>query len=73
VNILVGDFSAKVSRKEMFRQTTGNDSFHEINDGKGVRVINFATFKTLPKVQRFNIVTFISLFQSFLKERLTIR
>jgi hypothetical protein len=40
--ILLGDFSAKVDRNEMFKLTIEN----EVNDN-GVRLVNFATSKNL--------------------------
>jgi hypothetical protein len=41
--ILLGDFNAKVGRENLFKQTIGNDSLHEISNYSGVRVVNFAT------------------------------
>jgi hypothetical protein len=38
---LLGDFSVKVGREDIFKPTTGNKSSHKI------RVINFATSKNL--------------------------
>jgi hypothetical protein len=45
--ILIGDFIAKVAREDIFKPPTGNESLHEISNGNGVRVKNFATFKNL--------------------------
>jgi hypothetical protein len=41
VKIVLGDFSAKVGREDIFKPTIGNESLHEI------RLVNFATFKNL--------------------------
>jgi hypothetical protein len=45
--ILLGDFNAKLSRKDMFKPTTGNESLHEISEDNGARLVSFATFKIL--------------------------
>jgi hypothetical protein len=45
MKILLGDFSAKVDREDIFKPTIGDESLHEINNDK--RVVNFATFKNL--------------------------
>jgi hypothetical protein len=47
MKILLGDFSAKVGREEIFKPTIGNESLHEISNDNGVRLVNFATFKNL--------------------------
>jgi hypothetical protein len=39
------DFNTKVGRQDIFKPTTGNESFHEINNDIGVRIVNFATSK----------------------------
>jgi hypothetical protein len=41
------DFNTKVSRKDIFKQTTGDKSLHENSNDKGVRVVNFSTCKNL--------------------------
>jgi hypothetical protein len=41
MNILLGDFNARVGREDIFKPTIGNESLHEI------RVVNFATSKNL--------------------------
>jgi endonuclease/exonuclease/phosphatase family metal-dependent hydrolase len=43
----LGDFNAKVGRKNIFRPTVENESLHEITNDNGVSVVNFATFKNL--------------------------
>jgi hypothetical protein len=45
--ILLGDFNAKVRRENFFKPTIGNESLQEIRNDIGVRVVNFATSKTL--------------------------
>jgi hypothetical protein len=47
MKILLGDFSAKVGREDIFKPTTGNESPHEISNDNGVRSVSFATFKNL--------------------------
>jgi hypothetical protein len=45
MKIILGDFNAKVSRKNISKPTIGKESLHEISNDKGVRVINIATSK----------------------------
>jgi hypothetical protein len=40
---LLGDFSAKVGREEIFKPTIGNEILHEISNVNGVRVVIFGT------------------------------
>jgi hypothetical protein len=47
LKILLGDFSVKVGREDIFKQTIGNESLREISNDIGVRVVNFAAFKNL--------------------------
>jgi exonuclease III len=47
MNILLGDFNAKVGRENIFKPTIGNESLHEINNDNGVRVVNFDRSKNL--------------------------
>jgi endonuclease/exonuclease/phosphatase family metal-dependent hydrolase len=47
MKIMLGDFNAKVGRENFFKPTIGKESFHEISNDNGVRVVNFATFKNL--------------------------
>jgi hypothetical protein len=42
---LLGDFTAKVGRGDIFKPTIGNESLHEISNDNGVRLVNFATSK----------------------------
>jgi hypothetical protein len=44
-NTLLGDFNAKVDRKNIFTPITRNDSPHKISNDNGVRVVNFDTPK----------------------------
>jgi exonuclease III len=46
MEILLGDFSAKVGKEDIFKPTIGNESLHEIRNENGVRLVNFATSKT---------------------------
>jgi hypothetical protein len=45
MKILLGDFSVKVGREDIFKPIIGNESLHEANNDNGVRVANFATSK----------------------------
>jgi endonuclease/exonuclease/phosphatase family metal-dependent hydrolase len=47
MKILLGDFNMKVGRENIFKPRIGNERLHEINNGSGVSVINFATSKNL--------------------------
>jgi hypothetical protein len=47
MKILLGDFNAKVGRKDIFKPTIGNESLHEISNDTGIRVVNFAASKNL--------------------------
>jgi hypothetical protein len=47
MKILLQDFNNKVGREDIFKQTTGNISLHEINNDNGLRVVHFATSKHL--------------------------
>jgi hypothetical protein len=47
MNIVLGDFNAKVGREDIFKPTIGNDSLHETIYDNGVRIVNFATSKNL--------------------------
>jgi endonuclease/exonuclease/phosphatase family metal-dependent hydrolase len=46
MNILLGDFNAKVGREDILKPTVGNDSLHEIGNDNGARVVNVATVKS---------------------------
>jgi hypothetical protein len=45
MNILLGDFSAKIDTADIIRPTVGNKRLHKISNDNGVRVVNFATLK----------------------------
>jgi hypothetical protein len=62
----MGDFNAKVGREDIFKPVIGNDSLHEANNDNGVRVIDFATSKTLSRAQNLHTATFINTFGLFL-------
>jgi hypothetical protein len=44
---LCSRFNAKLGREDTFKPTIGNDSLHEDSNDNGVRVVNFATSKSL--------------------------
>jgi hypothetical protein len=44
MKILLGGFSAEVSREDMYKLTIGNKSLCKISNDNGVRVVNFTTF-----------------------------
>jgi hypothetical protein len=46
MKILLGDFIAKVGKLDIFKPTIWNENLHEISDDNGVRVVNFAKYKT---------------------------
>jgi hypothetical protein len=43
IRILLGDFSAKVGKEDIFKPTIENESVHEIINDNGVRLVNFVT------------------------------
>jgi hypothetical protein len=45
MKLLLGDFNAKVWRDDVFKLTVGNESVHEISNGNGVTLVNFANKK----------------------------
>jgi len=47
MKILLGDFNAKVERKNIFKPTTGNESLHQDSNDNGVRIVNSATSNNL--------------------------
>jgi hypothetical protein len=47
MRILLADFNAKVGREDIFKPALGNVRLHEISNANGIRVVNYATFKTL--------------------------
>jgi len=47
MEILLGDFNAKVGRENIFRPTIGQESLHQDRNDNGVRLVNFATSKNL--------------------------
>jgi hypothetical protein len=47
MKILLGDFNAKVGKKDIFKPIIGNDSLHEVSNDNGVRIVNFAASKNL--------------------------
>jgi hypothetical protein len=47
MKILLGDFNAKVGREDIFKLTVENESLHEISNDNGVRLVDFATSKSI--------------------------
>jgi endonuclease/exonuclease/phosphatase family metal-dependent hydrolase len=47
MEILLGDFNAKVGREDIFKPIIGNQSLHEASNDNGARAVNFATLKNL--------------------------
>jgi len=47
MQILLGDFNAKVGRDNIFNQTIGNESLHEEINDNGVGIVKFATSKKI--------------------------
>jgi hypothetical protein len=43
MEILLGDFNAKVGREDIFKPIIGNKSLHEVSNDNQVRSVNFAT------------------------------
>jgi hypothetical protein len=47
MKILLGDFNAKVGRKDSFKPTIRNESLHESSNDNGIRLVHFAISKNL--------------------------
>jgi hypothetical protein len=47
MEILLGDFNAKLGRDDIFKPTIGNESLYEDSNDYGVQVIKFASSKIL--------------------------
>jgi hypothetical protein len=47
MNILLGDFNAKVGRVDIFKPTIWIEILHEISNGNGIRAVNFGTSQNL--------------------------
>jgi hypothetical protein len=74
MTILLVDFNAKIGREDLFKPTIGNESSHEISNGNGVRVVNFATSKNLvAKAPCSLIAAFINTLGPLLMDRRTTR
>jgi hypothetical protein len=56
MKILLGDFNAKLGRKDIFKQTIGNESLHQEGNEYGVIVVNFVMSKNLV-VSIYNVPT----------------
>jgi hypothetical protein len=55
MKILLGDFSAKVGREDIFKPI-GNEGLHEISNDNGVTVVNFATSRK-SNCKKYNVPT----------------
>jgi len=53
MQILLGDFNAKVGRNNIFKLTNGNESLRQDSNDNGVRKVNFTTSKNLVKSTMF--------------------
>ena len=47
MKILLGDFSTKVGRENIFQPTIGIKSVHPESNDNGTRLVNFATYKNI--------------------------
>jgi hypothetical protein len=47
MQIPLGDFNAKMGRENIFKPTIGEESLHQESNDNGVRIVIFATPKTL--------------------------
>jgi len=47
MEILLGNFNAKVGRENIFKPTIGNECLHQDNNYNGVEIVNVATSKNL--------------------------
>jgi hypothetical protein len=47
MKILLGNFTDKVSREDIFKPTIGNESLHKISNENGVILVHFSTSKDL--------------------------
>jgi len=45
MELLLGDFNAKVGTENIFKPTIGNESLHQVSNDNGISVVNFATSK----------------------------
>jgi len=41
--ILLGDYTAKLGRDDIFKPAVGNESLHQGSNDNGARIVNFAT------------------------------
>jgi hypothetical protein len=47
IKILLEDFNAKEGSENIFKPTIGNESLHKDSNDNGLRIVNFATSKSL--------------------------
>jgi hypothetical protein len=71
--ILLGDFKARLGRKDIFNMTIGNDSQHQDRNDNRVRKANFATKNVELKSTMFRTEPYIDTPGLLLMGRLTAR
>ena len=54
MEILLGNFNAKVGRENIFQPTIGTESLHPESNDNGIRLANFATSKNIVKSTKFS-------------------
>jgi len=47
MKVMLGDFNAKLGRKDNLKPRTGNESLHQESNDNGIRAVNLATSKNL--------------------------
>jgi hypothetical protein len=61
MNILLGDFNAKVGGEAIFKLKIGNESVHKISSDNAVTLVNFATSRSLTvKITMFSFIIVLS-------------
>jgi hypothetical protein len=55
IKIMLGEFSAKSGKEDIFKPTVENESLHEISNDNRARVVNFAPSKNLSMFPHRNI------------------
>jgi hypothetical protein len=74
IKILLGDFTVKLGRDNIFKPTIEKDSLHPESTDNGVTVVNFATSKNLVvKAQCYHTETFLNTPRPLLMGQLTFR
>ena len=74
MKIIIGHFSTKVGRENIFKPTVGNESLHQDSNDNGVIIVKFATLKILfLRARCSRTETFTSTSGPLLMGRLTTR